>query len=86
MSVTEAKAVLYEDRWITCTTKELVIGGYYFPFGFPKRIPYEVIRGVELVQMGVFTGKGRVWGTSHLGYWAHLDPRRPRKTEAMIID
>ena len=86
MSVTEDQAVLYKDRWITCTRRGLVIGGYYFPFGFRKRIPYEEIRGVELVQMGVFSGKGRIWGTSHLGYWAHLDPRRPRKNAGLIID
>jgi len=77
---------LYRDRWITCTEQQLVIRGYYFPVGFPKRIPYRDIRSASLVPMGLLTGKGRLWGTASLRYWAHLDLSRPRKQQALVLD
>lgn len=79
-------AEVYHDRWIRCTDTELVIRGYYFPFGQEKRIPYDTIRDVATVEMGVFSGKGRLWGTASPRYWAHLDLRRPRKSTALVLD
>jgi hypothetical protein len=32
------------------------------------------------------TGKGRVWGTGHPGYWFPLDMRRMNKTEMLVLD
>ena len=77
---------LYGDRWITCTQQELLIRGYYFPWGPPKRIAYRDIRGVTLVQLSALTGKYRIWGTSDFSYWAHLDPGRPSKQAGLMID
>lgn len=51
--------VLYEDRWITCTDKELVIRGYYFPFGWAKRIPYAELVAVHPVDMGITAARAR---------------------------
>jgi hypothetical protein len=79
-------AELYRDRWVSCTDTALVIRGYYFPFGRPRRIAYDTIRDVTTVEMGVLTGKGRIWGTASTHYWAHFDPRRPRKTFALVLD
>jgi hypothetical protein len=78
--------VLYRDRWISCTDSELVIRGYYFPFGIRKRIPYGAVRDVAAVDMGLLTGRGRIWGTASPRYWAHLDPRRPAKKTALVVD
>jgi len=75
----------YHDRWIDCTDDAVLIRGYYFPWG-TKRIPYGAIRQVRRVPIGVFTGKGRIWGSTTLRYWASLDPGRPSKTEALILD
>lgn len=75
----------YRDRWIRCTPDAIRIRGYYFPWG-TKRIPYGSIRSVRRVEIAAFTGKGRVWGTANPRYWASLDPRRPQKTEALILD
>jgi len=69
-------AELYHDRWISCTDTELVIRGYYFPFGHEKRVPYDTIRDVAKAETGVFSG-GRLWGTASPRCWAHLDLRRP---------
>lgn len=66
-------STIYHDRWIDCTNDEVVIRGYYFPWG-TKRIPYSSIRQVRRVTMGTFTGKGRIWGSTTLRYWASLDP------------
>lgn len=75
----------YRDQWIECTDEEIRIRGYYFPWG-TKRIPYTSIRSVRRVDMGTLTGKGRIWGTGNLRYWASLDPRRPSKKVALILD
>jgi hypothetical protein len=75
----------YHDRWIDLTTSELVIRGYYFPWG-TRRIPYSAIRTVERVNLGALTGRARIWGTSNPTVWASLDPGRPRKTSGFLID
>lgn len=76
---------LYEDRWIECTPDELRIRGYYFPWG-TKRIPYSSIRQVTIVDMGLLTGRARIWGSSTLRTWASLDPGRPSKSKALVLD
>jgi len=75
----------YHDRWIECTPDEVLIRGYYFPWG-TKRVPYRSIRSVRRMQLGAFSGRGRIWGTSDPRYWASLDPGRPRKQIGLILD
>jgi len=81
-----AAPVLYRDRWIECTTQALIIHGYYFPLGLRKTIPYERIKGVRAIPMGPLTGRGRIWGSGDFKHYAHLDPGRPRKHTALLID
>jgi hypothetical protein len=76
----------YRDRWIECTDDEVRIRGYYFPSGGMKRIPYERIRAVRRVSLGVLTGRGRLWGTANPRYWASLDLGRPGKRVGLILD
>lgn len=76
---------IYRDRWIECTDTALRIRAYYFPWG-TKTIPYASIRSLRRVEMGAFTGRGRIWGTTQPRYWASLDPARPRKTAGLILD
>lgn len=75
----------YGDRWIELTDDEIVIRGYYFPWG-TKRIPYADVRHITRVQLGAFNGRGRIWGTANPGVWASLDPRRPTKRIGFLID
>jgi len=77
--------LLYEDRWIRCTADAVLIRGYYFPWG-TKRVSYQDIREVRRVPVKTFYGRGRIWGSTTLRYWASLDPGRPGKTEALILD
>jgi hypothetical protein len=75
----------YGDRWIRCTPDAIEIRGYYFPWG-TKRIAYGSIRSLRRVEVGAFTGRGRIWGTANFRYWANLDPSRPRKKVGLILD
>ncbi|MDQ3932037.1 MAG: hypothetical protein M3252_04265 [Actinomycetota bacterium] len=77
---------LYKDRWVTCTSTQLTIHGYYFPSGSPKTIPLARIRHVKEVEIGPLTGQWRIWGTASPRYWAHLDLQRPYKTTAFVLD
>jgi hypothetical protein len=79
-------APLYRDGRIECLPEGLVIRGYYFPWGGRKSIPYGRIRGAERHEMGVLSGKWRIWGTSHPRYWLNFDPGRPHKTVALVLD
>jgi hypothetical protein len=75
---------LYHDRWITCADDGVVIRWYYL-WG-AKRIPYSAIRGAKTVTLAPVRGKGRIWGTANPRYWASLDPARPTKDAAIILD
>lgn len=81
----EAVDFEYRDRWIECSQREIRIRGYYFPWG-TKRVPYTALRSVRRVEMGPLTGRGRIWGTANLRYWAGLDPQRPAKSVAFLVD
>ena len=76
---------MYRDRWIECTPDEIRIRGYYFPWG-TKRIPYRSIRGFRRVDLSAARGRGRIWGTANPRYWTSLDPGRPSKRQALILD
>jgi len=75
----------YRDRWIECGPDEIRIRAYYFPWG-TKRIRYSSIRSARLVDLGLLTGRGRIWGTGNPRYWASLDPKRPMKKVGLILD
>ena len=70
---------------IECTSDAIKVRGYYFPWG-TKRIPYGSIRSFRRVDIGAFTGKGRIWGTANPRYWAGLDPQRPKKKVGFVLD
>ncbi|WP_042405444.1 hypothetical protein [Streptacidiphilus carbonis] len=75
----------YRDRWIECTPDVLRIRGYYFPWG-TKTVRYPEIRSIQRVRTGALTGRGRIWGTANPRYWANLDPHRPGKHTAIVLD
>ncbi len=77
-------ADLYRDQRITCTEDAIVIQGYYL-WG-PKTIRYGQIRAAQRVNLTATRGKPRIWGTANPQYWASLDPSRPRKEFALILD
>ena len=62
-----------------------MVRGYYVPWG-TKHIPYGAIRGMERVDLSAARGRARIWGTANPAYWASLDPGRPRKRRALVLD
>jgi hypothetical protein len=74
----------YHDRRIECTGREVVIHGYYFPWG-TKRIPYGAIRSVDRFALTALHGRGRIWGSGDLQHWANFDPQRPRKDVGFFL-
>ena len=80
-----ASTVEYRDRFIECTGDEIRVHGYYFSWG-TKHIAYANIRSLRRVEMGLTTGKGRIWGTANPRYWASFDPKRPAKKVALVLD
>ncbi|MFF9510658.1 hypothetical protein ACF1BU_11780 [Streptomyces sp. NPDC014724] len=76
----------YDDGGILCDDQGLTIRRYY-PWG-TKRILYTSIRGVETLPL---TGvnrvrKWRIWGSGDFVHWWNLDPNRPKKSVALVID
>jgi hypothetical protein len=76
----------YDDGAIRCDDQGLSIRRYY-PWG-TKRIRYTSIEGVETLPL---TGpqkvrKWRLWGSGDFVHWWNLDPRRPQKSVALVID
>lgn len=78
-------AISYEDRWIRCDDTGIAVRGYYFPWG-TKHIHYADVRALSVIDLGAFSGRGRVWGTANPRYWASLDPGRPRKKVGVVLD
>jgi hypothetical protein len=77
---------LYDDGGIACDDQGLVIRRYY-PWG-SRRIPYTSIRGVKTLSLSGANKvrKWRIWGSGDLLHWWNLDPRRPKKDIALVID
>jgi hypothetical protein len=75
----------YHDDKLECTASELRIRGYYFPGG-TKSISYEKIKGLRRYDMTGLRGQWRIWGTGSFKYWANLDPGRPKKKVAFVVD
>jgi hypothetical protein len=64
---------------------QIRIRGYYFPWG-TKQIPYRSIRGYRRVDLSAARGRGRIWGTANPRYEASLDPGRPGKRQALVLE
>jgi hypothetical protein len=76
---------VYRDRRIELTDRDVVVRGYYFPWG-TKRIPYSSITSLERFAMTARRGKARIWGSGDLRHWANLDPQRPNKSVGFFLD
>ncbi|WP_042372063.1 hypothetical protein [Streptacidiphilus neutrinimicus] len=76
----------YDDGAIVCDDQGLAIRRYY-PWG-TKRIPYAAVRSVETLPL---TGanavrRWRIWGSGDFLHWWNLDPHRPQKDTALVLD
>jgi hypothetical protein len=78
---------LYEDDQVACSDIELVIKRYYLS-GTAKHVPYSAIQGVRRLELtGVnAVRRWRIWGSGDFVHWWNLDPKRPRKSVALVLD
>lgn len=76
----------YDDGRIRCEDDRLVIRWYYL-WG-AKKIPYPRIRGVTRLPLTGFSAlrRWRIWGSGDFVHWWNLDPGRPRKSMALVLD
>jgi hypothetical protein len=81
-----ANAAAYDDGRIRCDDQELVIRNYYL-WG-AKRIRYTSIRGVQTLPLTGLNAvrRWRIWGSGDFVHWWNLDPSRPGKSIALVID
>jgi hypothetical protein len=75
---------LYRDRWITCDDEGITMRWYYL-WG-ARRVPYSAIKAARRVHLSLLRGKGRIWGSATIRYWASLDPGRPAKDTGFVLD
>ena len=81
-----ANEALYDDGRISCDPTAIRISWYYL-WG-ARSIPYSSIRAVERLPL---TGadslrRWRIWGSSDFVHWWNLDPGRPNKEVALVLD
>lgn len=76
----------YRDKTLAIDAHTLTIRRYYFPWAGAKRIPLSSVRAVQRAPLSFFGGRGRLWGSSTLRYWANLDTGRPRKDVGFALD
>ena len=79
-------AAAYDDGRIRCDDQGLIIAMYYL-WG-SKRIPYTEIRGVQTWSLTGLNAlrRWRIWGSDDFVHWWNLDPSRPGKSVALVID
>ena len=76
--------MLYDDGRIACDATGLIVRWYYL-WG-SKRIAYGSIRSVSRRPLTGVGGKWRIWGSGDFVHWWNLDPHRPSKDLALVID
>lgn len=82
----ENNADTYSDDTIRCDDHGVTIRRYYL-WG-AKQIPYRSIKSIQRLPL---TGvnklrKWRIWGSGDFVHWWNLDPHRPKKTLALVLD
>ena len=75
----------YRDPRVVLEGNELELKAYYFPWG-TKRIRDADVVSVTRRELGLRTGRYRIWGTNDPRYWFPLDPGRTTKQTAFVID
>jgi hypothetical protein len=80
----EVVTALFKEEGIICDETSVTLRRYY-PWA-AKTIPYSSIKGVQRITLSSLRGRGRIWGTMNVHYWANLDMKRTKKTVGLILD
>ena len=77
----------YEDEAVALGDEGVTIKNYRRP-GDARQIPYDSIRGIDVYEMGFWSGRFRLVGISfgRPRDWFHWDPKRRGKDTAISLD
>jgi hypothetical protein len=71
--------ILYKDKSISITDRDITIDSYYFPMGQAKVIPWQKVKSVSVEPVTLLNGKYRMWGMGLKPYWFNSDWRTDKK-------
>ncbi len=70
--------IIYSDKLIELTDKNLLFRHYYFPLG-DKTIELKNIKRIEILKPTLMSGKWRIHGTGDFTTWFPWDAGRPNR-------
>ncbi len=78
--------VIYRDKLVLITVKEIIFHHYYFPTGKDKLVLFSDIECILVKEPSVRNGKWRYHGTGTFKTWFPLDKHRPKRDRIFIAD
>lgn len=77
--------IIYNDRYLEIYPSYIIISGFYFgPIG-RKKIYFNSIKYIELIELDFWSGSYRIQGTGDFKAWFAHDINRPSKKKCFII-
>lgn len=76
----------YDDGLVQLDRTAITLRRYHFPSGTSKVIPLDTIRGYKAENLGLFTQRFRIWGSSDFRRWLPLDMQRPFRSTLITLD
>lgn len=76
----------YDDGLVQLDRAAITLRRYHFPSGTSKVITLDAIRGYKAEDLGLFTHRFRIWGSSDFRRWLPLDISRPFKSKLITLD
>ncbi|MEY4632341.1 MAG: hypothetical protein RIQ81_2461 [Pseudomonadota bacterium] len=77
---------IYDDSLVACGSDGILVRNFYFPSRRARKIAWTEIRSARRKNLGLLSGKWRIWGMDLQRIWFHRDLMRPFKQEAIVID
>jgi hypothetical protein len=76
----------YDDGLVQLDRAAITLRRYHFPSGTSKVIALSAIRGYRAEELGLFTQRFQIWGSSDFRRWLPLDVSRPFKSTLITLD
>ena len=77
--------ILYTDKYIQIFEDKIRFKSWNLPWG-KKDVKLSHIRKVSEKNMGLFSGRLRISGSSNFRDWFHFDASRPTKKKAIVLE
>lgn len=79
------KTLLYSDKHLSIFGDRIRFKSWVLSWG-KKDVMISHIKRISEREMGLFSGKLRISGTSNFRDWYHFDAARPSKSKAIVIE